>query len=329
MAKCLVVGGSGFVGRELVRQLAAQGDDVFTFQRSERPRKMPGTWLRGDITQPEGIHAALGDHEFDVIYHTASLPGDTGSPSQMVGVNIVGLTNMLIYARDTHVKRFVLTSSISALEWYPATKFNPPDYMPVDEEHPARPKDMYASTKRSQEILALTFYHQYSLPVTVLRLVAVVGREGQGGARGYRELAEMMAAGGKARIPHFSMDELCHYVDVRDVARLHIVAGEHPDAVGQIFNCAAASPTRGREFADVIERLVPGIEAEVGFPWSMAQGGEISISMEKAKRLLGFEPQYTLEDALRDIKTWIDEGGLDEGERLAGDEEFTEGEKLE
>ena len=327
MAKCLVVGGSGFVGRELVRQLAARGDEVFALQRSDRPDRMPGTWLKGDITRPDSLDAALGHHTFDVIYHTASLPGDTGDPAQMVDVNIAGLTNMLIHARDSEVKRFVLTSSGSALEWYPGTRFNPPDYMPVDEEHPARPKDMYASTKRMQEILALTFYHQYDLPVTVLRLLAVVGRDGRGGARGYRELAEMMRAGEKAQIPHFSMDELCHYADVRDVARMHIVVGEHPNAVGQIFNCGAASPTRGRDFADIIERLVPGIRAEVGFPWSMAQGGEICFSMEKAKKLLGFEPQFTLEDSLRDIKAWIDEGGLEAEERLAGDGAFAEGVK--
>ena len=325
MAECLVVGGSGFVGRELVRQLAARGDEVFTLQRSDRPEKMPGTWLKGDITRPDTLDAALGDHTFDVIHHTASLPGDTGDPAQMVDVNIVGLTNMLIHARDTGVKRFVLTSSISAMQWYPATRFNPPEYMPVDEEHPALPKDMYASTKRMQEILALTFFHQYELPVTILRLVAVVGRDGRGGARGYRELAEMMRAGEKAQIPHFSMDELCHYADVRDVARMHIVAGEHPNAVGQIFNCAAASPTRGREFADVVENLVPSIRVEVGFPWSMAQGGEICFSMEKAKELLGFEPQYTLEDSLRDIKAWIDEGGLEAEERLGSDGAFVEG----
>jgi nucleoside-diphosphate-sugar epimerase len=232
---------------------------------------------------------------------------------------------MLIYARDTEVKRFVLTSSGSALEWYPGTRFNPPDYMPVDEEHPARPRDMYASTKRMQEILALTFYHQYGLPVTVLRLLAVVGRDGRGGARGYRELAEMMRAGEKAQIPHFSKDELCHYVDLRDVARMHIVAGEHPNAVGEIFNCGAALPTRGHEFAAMIEKLVPGIRAEVGFPWSMAQGGEICFSMEKAKRLLDFEPQYTLEDSLQDIKAWIDEGGLDEEQRPPSDDAYSGG----
>ncbi len=324
MTKCLVVGGSGYVGRELVRQLAQRGDDVYVFGRSDQPKNMPGVWLNGDITRQDTIQAALGSHQFDVIHHVASLPGDTGNPVQMVDVNLLGLTHLLVYASRTEVKRFVLSSSISAYEWYPATKFNPPDFMPVDEEHPTRPKDMYASTKRMQEILAMTFYHQYQLPVTVLRLTAVVGPDGRGGGRGWREFAEMLHAGERVQIPHFSVEELCHYVDLRDVARMHIVAAEHPNAVGQIFNCCGPTPTRGTEFVAIIERMVPGIKVETGFPWSMAQGGEITFDMSKAKSLLGFEPQYALEDSIGSIKAWVDAGGLTE-ERPEGDKAYTSG----
>jgi UDP-glucose 4-epimerase len=324
MAKCLVVGGSGYVGRELVRQLAQRGDEVYVFGRSDQPENMPGAWLTGDITRPDTIQAALGSRQFDVIHHVASLPGDTGDPTQMVTVNLLGLTQMLVYASETQVERFVLSSSISAYEWYPATKFNPPDYMPVDEEHPTRPRDMYASTKWMQEILAMTFFHQYRLPVTVLRLTAVVGPGGRGGGRSWHEFAEMLQAGERVQIPHFSREELCHYVDLRDVARMHIAAGEHPAAIGQIFNCCGLAPTRGSEFAAILERLVPGIEVETGFPWSMAQGGEISFDMSKAKKLLGFEPKYTLEDSIRNIKAWVDAGGLLE-EQAAANSTFTSG----
>jgi nucleoside-diphosphate-sugar epimerase len=285
---------------------------------------MPGTWLKGDITSSESIQAALGGYSFDSIFHVASLPGDTGDPVQMVTVNLLGLTNMLVYARDTEVQRFVLSSSISAYEWYPATKFCPPDYMPVDEDHPTRPRDMYSSTKLAQEILALTFYHQYALPVTVLRLTAVVGPGGRGGGRGWREFAEKLEEGESVQIPHFSPAELCHYVDLRDVARMHIVASEHPEAVGEIFNCCGLGPTRGSEFIEIVEETVPGIKVETGFPWSMAQGGEIAFDMSKAKSLIGFEPQYTLADSVQSISDWVNGGGLEE-ERAADDAAYGSG----
>lgn len=325
MAQCLVVGGSGYVGRELVRQLAERGDRVHILARSDQPANMPGVWAKGDITSGESIHVALDGYRFDTIYHVASLPGDTGDPVQMVTVNALGLTNLLVYARDTSAERFVLTSSISAYEWYPGTKFDPPDYIPVDEEHPTRPKDMYASTKRVQEILALTFCHQYGLPVTVLRLTAVVGPGGRGGGRSWHEFAEKLREGKSIQIPHFTADELCHYVDLRDVARMHIVASEHPNAVGEIFNCCGPGPTRGSEFAAIVQRAVPGIKVEFGFPWSMAQGGEVAFDMSKAKELLGFEPKYSLEDSIHSIKEWINAGGLEEEVRVESDSGFVSG----
>jgi len=318
MAKGLVVGGTGYVGRELCRQLAARGDEVSIVSRSKPPESVPGEWLGGDITQMDSIQAALGDHRFDVVYHVASLPGDTGDPVEMVTVNVLGLTNMLVLARDMAVKRFVLSSSISAYELYPATKFSPPDYMPVDEEHPKRPRDMYSTSKRAQELVALTFFHQYDLPVSVLRLTAVVGPGGRGGGRGWREFAESVAGGESVQVPHFSEDELCHYVDLRDVARMHIIAGEHPRAVGEIFNCCGPAPTRGSEFIEIVERIVPGITVETGFPWSMAQGGEIAFDMSKAERLLGYEPQHTLADSIQSIKDWVDAGGLDKDGAASG-----------
>ena len=229
----------------------------------------------------------------------------------MIGVNVCGLLNVLEWARKNPVRRYVVSGSVSAYEWYPATKFNAPDYMPVDENHPCRPKDMYATSKRMQELLALTYYHQYQVPTTVLRLTAVVGPGGKGGGRGWREFAKMLKEGREVQIPHFSPEELCHYVDLRDVARMHIAAATHDRAIGDVFNCCAAEPTRGSEFADMVKRIALGISVTCGFAWSMAQGGEISFDMSKAKNLLDFEPRYTLADAVRSIKDWVDAGGLD------------------
>ena len=121
MTKCLVVGGSGYVGRELVRQLAERGDDVHVLVRTNRLANMPGVWLKGDITRQETIQTVLGAHNFDRIYHLASLPRDTGNPIQMVTTNLLGLTHMLVYARDAQVQRFVLASTMGVYEWRPAT----------------------------------------------------------------------------------------------------------------------------------------------------------------------------------------------------------------
>lgn len=322
MAKVLVTGATGYVGRELVRQLVERKDQVWALGRHKAALGIP--FIEADLTDGNGLAKSLNGLSFDWIHHIASLPGDTGNPVQMIQSNVVGLQNILEIARNNPVKRFVLASSISAYEWYPATKFNPPDTMPVPEDHPCRPKDMYSSSKRIQEILAMTYYYQYRVPVTVLRLTAVVGPRGRGGGRGWREFAEQLAQGHRVAIPHFSADELCHYVDIRDVARMHIAASENDGAIGEIFNCCGPGPTRGNEFAKAVEAVRPGIIVEYGFPWSMAQGGEIAFDMSKAKRLIGFVPQYSLAESVKSIIEWIDNGGLKE-ETLGGKESFGKG----
>ena len=155
----LVVGGTGWVGEEIVSQLLKRNDNVTLLINNTKSIYKNVEIIKTDITNNEQIKLNLYDKNFDVIFHIASLPGDTGDPRQMMDVNVNGLLNLLEYSKNSNVKRFILSSSVSALEWYPATKFNKPDYLPVDENHPCRPKDMYSSTKRMQELLALSFYH--------------------------------------------------------------------------------------------------------------------------------------------------------------------------
>jgi UDP-glucuronate 4-epimerase len=313
MPRMLITGASGYVGRQVLRYLLGQGVEVTALGRHDPGQGVP--FIQADITKGPSLARALKGKTFDALLHLASLPGDTGDPQQMVRVNINGCENLLECARQAKMGRFVLASSISAYEWYPATKFVPPVCMPVDEEHPCRPRDMYSTTKRAQELLAFTYYHQYGLPVTALRLTAVVGPQGSGGGRGWGEFAAKLAEGVRVQVPHFVAEETCHYVDSRDVARMFLAAATHPGAVGEVFNCVGPAATRGDELRDIVQRVRPGIKVDFGFPWSMAQGGQIAFSMAKAEKLMGFVPQYTMADSIRAIKDWIDAGGLMAAER--------------
>lgn len=311
--KALVLGGSGYVGRAVVSQLLERGDQVMaTYHSQKLSGLIPGaSWIQLDITDRALVEQALGELDFEVVFHVASLPGDTGNPEEMMRVNVSGFHNILELARAKKVKRLVLTSSISAYEYYPATQFNKPDYLPVDEHHPCRPKDMYALTKRMQELLALTYFHQFGLPITALRLTAVVGPAGRGGGKMWREFAQSLKEGKEVQLPQLSQEEVGHFVDIRDVARMHLALAEHPQASGEIFNCCGLSPTSGKEFATAVHQFYPHIQVKFGFPWSMAQGGVLYFDMSKAKKLVGFEPQYSIADSVRAIKEWIESGGLE------------------
>ena len=319
MSNYLVSGATGYVGQEVIRHLIAGGHKVVAISRRSPPLNVQH--ICKDITKTlKDIQLGI---PIDYILHLASLPGDTGNPEEMLNVNAMGCLNVLEWARVLNVKHIVVASSISAYEWYPATKYSPPDYLPIDEMHPCRPKDMYSVTKRIQELLCQTYYYQYNVPVTCLRLTAVIGPDGQGGGRSWRIIAQELSEGETVRIPHFSKEEICHYVDIRDVARMLIAASQSEATIGEIFNCCGPKAVSGEQFEKVITDIFPNKKVVYGYPWSMAQGGHIEFSMEKAKKLFGFEPNYDVHSSILYIKEWIDNGGL--RQNISREEAFANG----
>jgi len=327
MPKVLVVGGMGFVGGEIVRQSIERGDTVSILDIiPSNDNNMES--IVADLTNQESVDKALMGKSFDVIYHAASFPGDTGDARQMMALNVNGLLNVLDWAKDNPVNRVVITGSICSYGWYPVKEFMRPRYLPVDEEYPVHSKDikdMYCATKRMQEIIAYSYYNLYEVPTTVLRLTTVIGSAGKGGGRAWREFAIGMKEKKKAQVQMFTAEEKYHFVDIRDVAAAHITAGEHSKAAGEIFNIAAKKPTTGNNFIEAMKKVDPEVEIEFGFPWSMTQGGQLYFETKKAKELIGFETKYDLVDSLQSIKDWIDSGGLEEDERGAMDNKYGTG----
>ena len=118
MENILVTGASGYVGRAFVVFALAEGKRITALGRT-RPQSGID-FIKCDLTDREGVERTLAGGNFTHIVHIASLPGDTGDAQQMVGVNVNGCLNLLEAARRMKVQRFVLASSISAYEWYPA-----------------------------------------------------------------------------------------------------------------------------------------------------------------------------------------------------------------
>lgn len=304
-------GATGFIGRKVLDCLKKKNVKITILSRSHDPQKTANiSYVHADLKDFSTTDSALKNQHIDYIFHLASLPGDTGNPIEMVQTNVIGTQNILEIARTHKIKRMVLVSSTSAYGWYPATPFQIPEYLPVDEKHPCYTKDIYSSTKRIQKILALTYFYEYRVPVTCLRLSAVVGPDGCGGGRSWYTFAEQLAKSDIVQIPHFTFDEQCHYVDIRDVVRMIIHASISSNAEGEIFNCCGEKPTTGYEFKEIIQKHFPWIKVECGFPWSMAQGKVIEFSMKKAQDYMDFTPLYTLEDSIIYIKKWINSGGL-------------------
>ena len=121
----------------------------------------------------------------------------------------------------------------------------------------------------------------------------------------------MLAEGERVEIPFFSLEEVCHFIDLRDAARMHIVAAEAPGAVGEIFNCCGAESTVGAEFAAAPAAPAAGHRGGHRLPLEHAQGDVIEFDMRKARERLGFVPEWSIGDTLAQLLAWVESGGLE------------------
>lgn len=115
LGKSLVIGGGGFLGGQIVRQLRAGGVPVRVLGRNHYPdlAALGVECLRGDVTNPAEVHAACRD--IDTVFHTASLSHMWGQRELLYQVNVEGTANVIKACRDTAVARLIYTSSPSVV----------------------------------------------------------------------------------------------------------------------------------------------------------------------------------------------------------------------
>lgn len=306
----LVTGGAGFIGSNLCEDLLRNGNKVvcldnFATGRRENLGDFAGhpdfTLIEGDIRNPNDCRAASSG--IDIILHQAALgsvPRSILDPVTTNEVNIGGFLNMLVAARDAGVKRFVYAASSSAYGDSPA--------LPKVEEKTGRPLSPYAVTKYVNELYAGVFTLNYGLETIGLRYFNVFGR---------RQDPEGPYA---AVIPKFTALLLRHespvihgdgthsrdftYID--NVVRMNHLAATttNPDAIGEVFNTAVGERTDLNRLTGLLKKYLSASDpaiADVPVIHGPPRAGDIPhshASIEKARRILGYEPLVMFEDGL-------------------------------
>ena len=197
--RVLLTGSSGRIGAVLWPALAKR-HEVVGFDIVPPRASPPGRFVQGDVRDRRALEAAVPG--VDAIAHLAAIPYDIPPLHEVFQVNMVGLYNVLDLAQQYGIKRVAFTSSVMAFGFGHGAV---PQYLPVDEEHPALSTDTYGQTKLLGEQLCRAFTLKHGIQTICFRLTAAMWP----GER-YR-----------TRLPFRNDDEvegLHCYVDVRDIA---------------------------------------------------------------------------------------------------------------
>lgn len=316
--KVLVTGGAGFIGSNLCEHLLAHDYEVVcldNFITGKIENLLPllnqySTTFKlivGDIRNISDCQKAV--EGVDYVLHEAALgsvPRSVKDPVTTNDVNIGGFLNMLIAARDASVKRLIYAASSST--------YGDSKSLPKVEEVIGKPLSPYAITKYVNELYADVFARTYHMDCIGLRYFNVFGRR--------QDPFGVYAA----VIPLFVKKLMAHespvingdgeysrdftYID--NVVQMNMLAmtSTNPEAVNQVYNTAFGERTTLNQLVGYLKEFLSEFDTEIA-KVEVVHGpnrvGDIPHSLaciDKAKRLLHYNPQYSMRDGLKEAIKW-------------------------
>jgi nucleoside-diphosphate-sugar epimerase len=275
-----VTGGNGKLGRAVVRHLTETGHDVFTL---DAIGARGDHFTRIDLTNYGSVVDALHSvndrfDSLDAVVHLAAIPaGGLESDAATFHNNMIATFNVFQGARRAGIKQVVYASSETLLGIPFETD---PPYLPVDEEYPSRPESMYSVVKHLEEELAQKLVRwDPELSITGLRFSNVLDTTDY------------------ANQPTWDTDpalrrwNLWGYIDTRDGAQAVRRALEAKLPGFETFVIANADTVMSRPSSELAAEVFPNVELT-----KQLTGTETLLSIEKARRLLGYEPEHSWRD---------------------------------
>lgn len=299
LGRVLVTGASGLMGSYVVAELAGKADVVGYDIVAPKVPSTIAEFFQGDIEDFDLVRQAVAG--CSAVIHVAARPNIwSGEGHEIIRTNVTGTWNILQAAEEEGVERVVVTSSDSVVGYTVLEgAMIPPEYLPIDNQHPLHPTDPYALSKVLCEQTARSFLERGKLKITVLRPVYVLypefeceviaraanPKDYQGPAAGGRQ-----PAGGGV---------MWHYVDPRDLARAFRLALEVSNPqFGPFFICGpnilAPEPTIERLAEKMAGRRIPVREPSVYESSPFAPLYDLS----GAEEALNFVATHDMRDAL-------------------------------
>jgi nucleoside-diphosphate-sugar epimerase len=279
MPRVAVTGGSGKLGRAVVRDLLGHGWDVHVLDRVP-PDPELASWTRIDLTDygqvVEAITAIDDRHDgLDAVVHLAAIPapGLTGNAVTFAN-NVLATYHVFSAARLARVTEVVWASSETVLGLPFET---PPPYVPVDEEYPGRPESSYSLGKLVDEQVAAQFCRwDPDMKIIGLRFSNVMDPE------------EYEAFPSFDTDPRTRSWNLWSYIDARDGAQAVRRALAHEPRGFDVFVIANADTVMSRSNSELLSSVFPDVPHRRPFGEH-----ETLLSIDKARRVLGYEPVHS------------------------------------
>lgn len=309
--KVLVTGAGGFIGSHLTERLIDLGADVKCFVRYNSrndwglleiiPQEKLDSLeiVSGDLKDFDAVKGAAKD--VDVIFHLGSLisiPYSYNRPRDTIENNISSTLNILTAARDLGVEKIVHTSSSEV--------YGTALYVPIDEKHPLQGQSPYSASKIGADKIAESFYCAFDLPVAIIRPFNTYGPRQSARAIIPTIIAQAIE---QEKIKLGSLFPTRDYTYVSDTVNGFIKVAESDNSIGEVINIGSNFEVSMGDLAQKISSLldkkidivqdssrVRPLKSEVKRLW---------CDNAKARRLLNWEPQVSLEEGLQKTIDWI------------------------
>ena len=303
--KVLATGGAGFIGSEVVRQLCERNADVTVLDNfsSGEMEYIQGfnsvKVVKGDVCDEDAVSKILKDQE--LVIHLAALPFIPDSyyhPEEFFKVNALGSVNMMRGSIQSEtVERFV---HVSSSEVYGTAK-----YVPMDEEHPTRPHSTYAASKLAADRAVFTMHKEHNFPSVIVRPFNSYGPKITQPYIIPEIVLQLLTQNESIKLGNVESSRDFTYVT--DTARGIIMALTNKNAVGETINLGSSREIKIRDLVFLMAKLL-GKQVKVKRDPSRFRPYDVErllCDYTKAKKILGWEPQVSLEEGLQRTIEWI------------------------
>ncbi len=309
-SRIAITGADGFIGSHLTELLLSKGYRVRALAQYNSFNYWG--WLE-DIPENQNLEVLCGDirdpffcrslcENVDIVFHLAALiaiPFSYVAPNSYVETNINGTLNICQAARDTGVKKLLVTSTSEV--------YGTAQYVPIDEKHPLQPQSPYSASKIGADAIAMSFHNAFKLPLTIVRPFNTYGPRQS--ARAVIPTIITQIASGQKEIRLGDLSPTRDFNYVADTCRGFLELAECDAAIGEVVNIGSNFEISVEDTLNLIKDIM---HSDVNFITDQqrirpekSEVFRLWCDNSKIRSLTGFQPRIGIREGLEKTVEWF------------------------